>query len=209
MAIGNEHEEKRRALAVIWQDLNWKSLRDARLIVALGPRAGLGLVTLYHDDWTLALGVPTSEHDVYLPGGPPVVDGQCHPQCRSGTGTHCFDGWIWGGATEAYDMCLDYFGLGPALFACWPPDKAVPRPVRAVGWACKKACDLLCAVLDLVEDEVDVEDLRPALKRAHAWLTVAAVCRLANQARQLDPNDCGHPACEPRRPCKYPEEITR
>ena len=46
----------------------------------------LGLVTFYHDDWTLAFGVPKHDQDVYLPSGPPT-DG-CHEHCESRCTTH-------------------------------------------------------------------------------------------------------------------------
>lgn len=31
------------------------------------------------------------------------------------------DWYIWGRATEEYDFCLEYFGLGPLFLVCWPP----------------------------------------------------------------------------------------
>ena len=31
--------------------------------------------------------------------------------------------WIWGRATEQYDCCLEYFGLGPLMLVCWQPYK--------------------------------------------------------------------------------------
>jgi len=176
MAIGNQHVEKTYPLAVIWKDLDWKALRDARLILALGPEAGLGLVTLYHDEWTLAFGVARSEHDVYLPWGPPN-DGKCHPHCRKGTGTHCFDGWIWGAATEAYDHCLDYFGLGPVLFACWEGGTEPPRPVRALGRALK-ATAASKAMLQLI--------LRAPVGRPSAWVS-RLLRTLERQGDALDP----------------------
>lgn len=27
--------------------------------------------------------------------------------------------WVWGRATETYDHCGEYFGLGPLLLVCW------------------------------------------------------------------------------------------
>ena len=29
--------------------------------------------------------------------------------------------WVWGRATEQYDHCLEYFGLGPLALVCWMP----------------------------------------------------------------------------------------
>lgn len=27
--------------------------------------------------------------------------------------------WVWGRATEQYDHCAEYFGLGPLFLMCW------------------------------------------------------------------------------------------
>jgi hypothetical protein len=27
--------------------------------------------------------------------------------------------WVWGRATEQYDHCGEYFGLGPLFLLCW------------------------------------------------------------------------------------------
>ncbi len=200
-----EQVEKKRAFAVIWRDIDWIPALDARLIVTLGPHTGLGLVTLYHDDWTLAFGLPKDDQDVYLPSGRPV-DG-CHEHCKAGIGTHCYTGWIWGSATEAYDMCLDYFGLGPVLLACWQGGSEPPKPVRAVGWACRKSNDLLDDGLRWFEQHLPKEGaVGRVFKAVDSYLSVTVTRHLAQQAWFLDPNKCGHPGCLPRQPCKFPEE---
>ena len=165
----------------------------------------LGLVTFYHDDWTLAFGVPREDQDVYLPSGPPT-DG-CHQHCESRCTTHCYHGWVWGGATEAYDCCLDYLGLGPVMLLCWRGGTEPPKAVRAVGWACRKAADVIDDALTFAEEKFCGGRVPGgALGRLDAWLSTTAVGRLTRQAQFLDPNECGHPACLPRQPCKFPED---
>lgn len=79
---------------------------EAELVVALGE-AGVGLLTFYHDDYTVAFGVPRGPRHIYVPG-------KREAQCLD-------NAWIWGRATEVYQHCLEYFGLGPFLLVCWPP----------------------------------------------------------------------------------------
>ena len=38
------------------------------------------------------------------------------------------DWWVWGRATECYECCLEYFGLGPILLVCWAPGPWVDTP---------------------------------------------------------------------------------
>jgi hypothetical protein len=119
--MSDDEKKKRRWIKLIVSDDVSDLWTDGSVVtIALG-RCGPGLVTLYTDAFTLALGVHEADYDVYLPSGPPQASGVCHPDCLKGTSTHCFRGWIWGRATEAYDMCLEYFGLGPIVLVCWRP----------------------------------------------------------------------------------------
>ena len=107
-------------------------------------------------------------------------------------------------------MCLDYCGLGPVVLVCWPPSRPIPRAVRLAGSACRKAADLLDDGLTWLEGRLfghRVMDgpLGRLVGPIDAWLSVTGIGYLSRQARALDPNDCGHPACEPREPCKFPE----
>jgi hypothetical protein len=34
---------------------------------------------------------------------------------------HEYEWWLWGRATERYDHCLEYFGVGPLALFCWRP----------------------------------------------------------------------------------------
>ena len=95
-------------------------LQSAQLAILVMCKDAPGIITCYTRWGTLALGVAQREHDVSLPAGPPAKGGVCHPDCIAGSSTHCFKGWIWGRATEAYDGCLEYFGLGPIAQLCWP-----------------------------------------------------------------------------------------
>jgi hypothetical protein len=39
---------------------------------------------------------------------------------RKGKGEIEVEGyWVWGRATEQYDHCAEYFGLGPLFLMCW------------------------------------------------------------------------------------------
>lgn len=55
-------------------------------------------------------------------------DGSVHFGVKPESGTvyksgrhHDYKRWLWGRGTEPYDMCLEYFGLGPFLLLCWVP----------------------------------------------------------------------------------------
>lgn len=57
-----------------------------------------------HTHWaSFHFGVYKDEFDVYKPGVEEQVS------CD----------WIWGRATESYDSCMEYFGLGPFFLVCW------------------------------------------------------------------------------------------
>lgn len=93
--------------------------QSTRFVITVGT-SGPGLLTLYTDLFTLTLGVFRRDQHVYF-SGPVPSDASCHSGCRAGDSTHCFHGWLWGRATEAYDMCLEYYGLGPVAMVCWLP----------------------------------------------------------------------------------------
>lgn len=105
--------------------------------------------------------------------------------------------WIWGRATEMYDMSLEYFGLGPLFEACWLPSERPPAPVRALGRVAGWISDAIDHGLDALEPRwpslTKTGTTLPG--RVDAWLSVVAVGRLAHAALELDPAPCGHPAC--------------
>lgn len=181
--IGNDKDVvKDRWLSVTWGDRGagwWEDQRSTRLVIAVGPKAGAGLLTFYHDSMTLALGVPPEEHSVYKddPHNPHryrTVD------CR----------WIWGRATEPYDLCLDYFGLGPLAEISWLGGETPPVPVRALGRACRLAADLLDDALTWAESRVPaMEQNHTPLGRLDGWLSVYATGWLMRRARDMDPRE--------------------
>lgn len=179
--IGNDKGvTKDRWVSVAFGDRGsdwWDRQRSTRLVVAVGPAAGAGLLTFYHDSMTLVLGVPPEDHSVYKddPANPHrlrTVD------CR----------WIWGRATEPYDLCLDYFGLGPLAEVSWLGGDVPPVPVRALGRACRLAAGALDHVLSWVEPKLPaLEQNHTLLGRADAWLSVYATGWLMRRARDMDP----------------------
>lgn len=194
--IGNDKDVvKDRWLSVTWSDRDsdwWDRQRTTRLVVALGPQAGAGLLTFYHDAMTLVLGVPPEDHSVYKddperPGHEVTVD------CR----------WIWGRATEPYDRCLDYFGLGPVAEISWVGGDRPPVPVRALGRLAGWASEAIDAVLTPLETRWRAFE-RTCLSEAASLLA----CRLSDRALALDPAPCWHPACRWswRQECLFPEE---
>lgn len=104
---------------------------------------------------------------------------------------------IWGRATEPYDMCLEYFGLGPFFEACWLPSERPPAPVRALGRVAGWISDAIDRGLDVLEPRWPslTQTRSTLLGRVDAWLSVVSVGRLARVARELDPAPCGHPGC--------------
>ena len=75
---------------------------------------GCALISIYFDVnpedsrrpiASLHLGVKQEDHSVYKRKGGRMVYVDCN--------------WIWGRATEPYDCCLEYFGLGPLMLVCW------------------------------------------------------------------------------------------
>lgn len=102
----------------------------------------------------------------------------------------CSQWGVWGRATEPYDLCLEYFGLGPFFEACWLPSERPPAPVRALGRLAGWLSEAVCAVLDPLEHRW------PTLERAPGSMGLSLLsCRLADHALELDPAPCGHPGC--------------
>jgi len=98
---------KKQLLRVVTRSKDLRPAWDeAELVIALG-RAGVGLLTFYLGDYMVAFGVPRGPQHVY-------VSGKREAQCLD-------NAWIWGRATEVYQHCLEYFGIGPFLLVCWPP----------------------------------------------------------------------------------------
>ncbi len=171
----------------------WDDQRGTHLVIAVGLTAGAGLLTFYHDTMTLVLGVPAEEHSVYKddPANPHhyrTVD------CR----------WIWGRATEPYDLCLDYFGLGPLAEISWLGGARPPAPVRALG----RVAGWLSEAIDAVM--TPLENRWPRLERASGSMALTLLaCRLADKALNLDPAPCYHPACRWswKQECLFPSEV--
>lgn len=181
--IGNDKDVvKDRWLSVVWGDRGldwWDGQRTTHLVVAIGPKAGAGLLTFYHDTMTLVLGVPPEEHSVYK-DDPTRPEHHRTVDCR----------WIWGRATEPYAMCLDYFGLGPVAEISWVGGDRPPAPVRALGRACRLAADAIDCTLDWAEPRFPVLEWRGSMAyRADAWLSVWAMGWLMRRARDMDPID--------------------
>lgn len=97
---------------------------------------------------------------------------------------------VWGRCTEPYDLCLEYFGLGPFFEACWLPSERPPAPVRALGRLAGWLSEAIDGAL------THLECRWPALERVRGsmGLTLLA-CRAADAALELDPAPCGHPSC--------------
>lgn len=53
----------------------------------------------------------------------PDVDNEVY-KIRNGRQEYVQCWWIWGMATEPYDCCLEYFGLGPLMLICALPEVA-------------------------------------------------------------------------------------
>ncbi len=65
------------------------------------------LISFHFEDSSVHLGVYRDPNTVYKMKGDREVEVDCD--------------WIWGRATEQYDHCLEYFGLGPFMLVCWLP----------------------------------------------------------------------------------------
>lgn len=186
MAINNERVEKTRRIKVIFFDYvpaEWSKLQDIELIIAVGPKAGPGLLTFYHDNYTVILGVPREDHVVYLSGVSET--------------TWIEKGWLWGHAVESYDGCLDYLGAGPIFLLCWPPVAKNVLPIRTLGKAARVLADVVDRALDWCESRCP--SVLNKEVRFKAWLTVNWLSR---QASGLDAAPCGHRGCVPGRSCK-------
>lgn len=68
---------------------------------------GCALLSIYTSIVCVHFGVKRSPTVVYKKKGGREVGVECD--------------WIWGRATEQYDHCLEYFGLGPLLLLVWVP----------------------------------------------------------------------------------------
>lgn len=64
------------------------------------------VLSIHCDKFSIHFGVyPERDQEYYKMKGDREVVVQCD--------------WIWGHATEMYDHCVEYFGLGPFLLVCW------------------------------------------------------------------------------------------
>jgi hypothetical protein len=180
MIGGDKSKKKDKWVTVVYREhpsVWWHEQDTTHLIVAIGPKAGAGLLTFYHDTMTLVLGVAPEEHSVYKddPENPHhyrTVD------CR----------WIWGRATEPYDLCLDYFGLGPLAEISWRGGAVPPIPVRVLGRVCRIAASVLDDVLDWTEPRFPALTQPNTLAgRLDSWLSVYATGWLMRRARDMDP----------------------
>ena len=69
----------------------------------------IALVSVHCKNFSLHFGVYPNPDEVYK-------------LARAGAETvHGYERWLWGFGTEIYDHSLEYFGMGPFLFACWVP----------------------------------------------------------------------------------------
>lgn len=188
---------KERLVTFTTKSVNAKDAIPAKYTVVVSRTCGVGLITVYNDRWTVGVCVPREDHDVYLPHCSRPVDG-CHQWCKKGTSTHCFHGWLWGAATEAYDCCLDYFGVGPFVQVCWLGGSEPPKPVKWAGRVLRGAAATLDAVMTAVENIAPSSFER---SRLNVFLSTRAISWLSKHAFELDTPECGHPACEPGKLC--------
>lgn len=196
MTMDADRNKRKRVSFLLRPGALWQAVNDAEFVVAFGTAAGAGLITLYHDTGTLILGVPASDRSVYKadldrPGHEVTVDGR----------------WIWGRATEPYDHCLEYLGVGPLLEVCWPGGDYPPVPVRMLGKACAVAATVVDDVLTWAEPRLTgLLDPRSTLGRINGWLSTRTVGALFRLACDLDGPPCDHPGCSGSDRCFYPAD---